>query len=63
MADWEDKIRVKKGNIGEEIIKQFLKEKGFVIYRHELGMSHVFDMIAVKKLKYINTWRYNYGFD
>ena len=53
MADWEDKIQVKKGNIGEEIIKQFLKEKGFVIYRPELDMSHVFDIIAIKEKKQI----------
>ena len=29
---WQDKKETKKGNIGEEIIKNMLREQGYVLY-------------------------------
>ena len=31
--DWNDKTEVKKGDIGEAIVKNILEQKGYVIYK------------------------------
>ncbi len=33
MDNWEDRPEVKKGNLGEEIVEAYLRDKGFIIYR------------------------------
>ncbi len=48
MVDWNDKEQVKKGNVGEKIIKLFLEKKGFIIYKPETEDKHAFDILAVK---------------
>ena len=46
--NWEDKPQVKKGNIGENIIINFLEEKGFIIYKPITKAAHWIDIFATK---------------
>ena len=45
---WEDKAQVKKGNIGEKIIQQYLEGKGWKVYKPFTKGAHWFDMLACK---------------
>ena len=47
-SDWESRTAVKKGNVGEEIVRAFLESKGFVVYKPATDAAHPFDMLAVK---------------
>ena len=48
-TDWQQKLTVRKGNLGEEIISRFLERKGYVIYSPETkNKSHAFDRLAIK---------------
>ena len=44
---WEDKIQVKKGNLGENIVKDTLEKKGYVVYKCVTERAHAFDFLAV----------------
>ncbi len=46
---WRDKKEVKKGNIGELILKQYLESKGYIVYEPVTKGSHSFDKIAVRE--------------
>ena len=47
--NWQQKLTVKKGNLGEEIISRFLERKGYVIYSPETkDKAHAFDRLAIK---------------
>lgn len=46
--NWEDKPQVKKGNIGENIIIDFLEKKGYIIYKPITKAAHWIDIIATK---------------
>ncbi len=48
---WEDKTTVKKGNIGERIVSDYLNSKGFIIYEPKTDGSHGFDRIIQKRDK------------
>ena len=48
MDCWQDKIQVKKGDIGEDIIKNYLELKGWVVYKPSTNKSHWFDNVATK---------------
>ena len=48
---WENKIQVKKGNIGEAIVKETLELKGYVLYKCVTKKAHAFDFLAVKDKK------------
>jgi hypothetical protein len=49
-----DKPQFKKGRIGEKIIDDYLKEKGYVIYNpQEEDKAHAFDRLAIKNKKKI----------
>tara|TARA_R100001463_G_scaffold114585_1_gene169796 strand:+ start:1079 stop:1546 length:468 start_codon:yes stop_codon:yes gene_type:complete len=50
---WNNKITVKKGDIGEQIIKDYLERKGWVIYAPTTDKAHYFDMIATRNKKEI----------
>jgi len=45
---WENRNTVKKGNIGESIIKKVLESKGYVIYKSITEKAHAFDFLAIK---------------
>ena len=46
--NWEEKIETKKGNIGENIIKNFLEKKDYLVYKCITEKSHFFDNIIFK---------------
>lgn len=50
---WKDKPEVKKGDIGEDIIQEYLEEKGWKVYRPSTSGAHWFDMLASKDKKEI----------
>jgi len=50
---WKDKPEVKKGDIGEDIIQEYLEEKGWKVYRPLTSGAHWFDMLASKDKKEI----------
>ena len=43
---WNDKKQVKKGNMGEEIVKKYLLKKGFTVYVPISDCPHNFDMLT-----------------
>ncbi len=48
---WEEKIQVKKGNLGESIVRDVLEKKGYVVYKCITEKAHAFDFLAVKDKK------------
>lgn len=46
--DWQDRTEVKKGNLGEEIVKNVLESKGYIVYKCGTKGAHAFDFLAVK---------------
>jgi hypothetical protein len=50
-TDWENRITVRKGNLGEAIVKRFLEGKSFVCYKSITDKAHAFDFLAVKDKK------------
>ena len=67
-SEWEHKTSVKKGNIGERIVRQYLEKKGLVCYQPVTEGAHAFDMLAihdkkqmviaeVKSKALLNRWR------
>ena len=44
--DWSEKTEVKKGCIGENYAKQFLEEKGFILYAPVTNGAHKIDYFA-----------------
>lgn len=53
MGNWADKIQVKKGDYGEKIVREYLENKGWIVYEPRSGGPHAFDKICVKDKKYI----------
>ena len=45
---WQDKEQVKKGDIGELIVREYLEKKGYIVYEPKTNGSHPFDKIAIK---------------
>ena len=48
---WQSKTTVKKGNIGEKIVKEYLENKGYVIYKPATSGSHPFDNLCASQDK------------
>lgn len=48
---FEDKPQYKKGLIGEEIVRNILREKGWITYKPDEGKAHYFDILATKDKK------------
>lgn len=46
--EWNNKIEVKKGNIGEDIIQEYFENEGYVIYKAVTDKSHPVDLLAFK---------------
>lgn len=42
---------LKKGDVGEAIIKQYLESKGWVVYQPTTSGAHCFDMMSIKNKK------------
>lgn len=49
--NWNERIQVKKGNLGEEIVLKKLEEKGYIVYKSITEKAHAFDFLAVKDKK------------
>lgn len=45
---WNDKIEVKKGNLGEDIVKRWLHKKGLIVYEPVTDAPHAFDKLVSK---------------
>jgi Holliday junction resolvase-like predicted endonuclease len=46
--NWSDKTQVKKGDIGEQIVKDLLEKKGYSVYKAITEKAHAFDFLAIK---------------
>ena len=44
---WEGKVEVKKGNIGEELVDEYLHKKGVLTYSCKLQGPHTFDRLCI----------------
>jgi len=49
--DWQDKKEVKKGDIGERIINDWLEENNLIVYEPVTGGAHGFDRLVSKGKK------------
>jgi hypothetical protein len=47
-TNWEFLSSVKKGNIGEKIVKEYLEKLGYIIYQPVTSGAHSFDNLAIK---------------
>lgn len=45
-SNWNEREEVKKGKIGERIVFDYLRSKGFVVYRPAVDGSHPFDNLC-----------------
>jgi hypothetical protein len=43
---WQNQNTVKKGNIGEKIVKEYLEREGYIIYKPDTSGSHPFDNLC-----------------
>jgi len=43
VTNWSEKKEVKKGDLGEDMVKEFLHKKGFVLYKPITNGSHKVD--------------------
>lgn len=48
MKNWKDKIQVKKGFYGEKIVRNYLEDRGWIIYIPYTNGPHAFDHLCVK---------------
>jgi len=51
--EWQDKKEVKKGNIGELIIRNYLEDKGYVVYEPVTEKAHHFDKVISRNKKFL----------
>ena len=49
--NFEDMPQSKKGAIGEEIVRNLLRNKGWITYNPDKGKAHYFDILATKDKK------------
>lgn len=47
-SEWESLPKVKKGNIGEYLVREYLEAKGWIIYEPITKGAHYFDKLATK---------------
>ena len=45
---WEEKKEVKKGDLGEKIVRNYLENKGYIVYQPKTKGAHYFDMLCTK---------------
>lgn len=46
VMNWQDSPRVKKGNIGERLVKEYLINKGYIPYIPDAPGAHPFDLLV-----------------
>ncbi|MGL4999216.1 MAG: hypothetical protein ACRC5T_09635, partial [Cetobacterium sp.] len=46
---WQQKTEVKKGDLGEELVENFLTKKGYIIYKPVTDGGHAFDRVIHTK--------------
>lgn len=46
-SQWQNKTEVKKGNIGEEIILEYLESKDFIVYKSITDGAHLIDYFGL----------------
>ncbi len=51
MENWNDKKEVKKGTIGEQIVKDYFASRGYVVYLPATDGSHIFDGLLMRDKK------------
>ena len=51
--DWEDKITVKKGNIGERLVREHFEKNGYIVYEPVTEGPHPYDKIVTMNKKHI----------
>lgn len=49
--DWQENKTVKKGNLGEQIVIDYLSKKGYVIYKSVTNGAHPFDNLCATRDK------------
>lgn len=47
-CNWQELDTVKKGNVGEKIVKDYLEGRGYVLYKPVTEKAHTFDYLATK---------------
>lgn len=52
-SNWQERKTVKKGNLGEKLIKKYLEKKGCIVYKPITDGAHYFDYLATKDNKKI----------
>lgn len=50
-SKWQQKQEVIKGNMGEKIIYELLRKKGWIVYKTIMEGGHCFDFLATKDRK------------
>lgn len=50
--EWEDRIQVQKGNVGEAEFDKIAKKLGYIIYKPEANKGHGFDRMVTDRTKY-----------
>ena len=48
---WQSKPTVIKGNIGEELVREYLESKGYIVYEPKTNGAHGFDKLAILNKK------------
>lgn len=51
MSDWNSKVTVQKGNVGESVVDNYLISQGFIPYRPGSGGAHPFDRLVASRDK------------
>lgn len=51
--EWQNKKEVIKGNIGENIVRLHLEQKGYIVYEPVTNAAHHFDKLISKNKKYL----------
>ena len=68
MKNWNERNKVKIGDIGEDMIKDYLEKKGYIIYKPISNCSHPIDIISFNNTDSMSfnevkvkprRWRYN----
>lgn len=49
--EWKKKKTVKKGDLGEDIVKKYMESKGWIVYQPVTNGGHAFDMLCIKHKK------------